>query len=207
MLKVTEIEPQKRNKNRYNIYINENFAFGLDEEIVAKYDVCVNKELTQEFLTDVLFAEEKSKAMDSALNYLSYTAKSEKEIRKKLSEKEYEEDIIDYVIEKLKGFGYIDDIALGHALIKDRQIFKKVGKRVIAQDLFHKGIPKETVDELMQETYDEDEEFQRALTLAQKKLSTLEGDRYKIKGKLYAFLSRKGYVSNIISQVMNELEI
>lgn len=39
MNKITNVEVQKKNKNRVNVYIDEEFAFGCDAEIVYKYGI------------------------------------------------------------------------------------------------------------------------------------------------------------------------
>ena len=45
---ITKIEAQKK-KGRYNIYLNDAFAFGVDEATVVKYALFKGTELTKEF--------------------------------------------------------------------------------------------------------------------------------------------------------------
>ena len=66
-MKITRIESQK-NINRVNIYIDNKFAFGLTDEIRYKYDLHTNKEIDEEFIEDVLKAEEQNKVINKALN-------------------------------------------------------------------------------------------------------------------------------------------
>ena len=53
---------------------------------------------------------------DKALTYLSATRKTEKEIRRFLAEKGYLSAVVEYVLEKLRGYDFVNDEEYAEAL-------------------------------------------------------------------------------------------
>ena len=62
MGKITAIEVQRKNKKRYNVYIDDSFAFGVHEDVLILHKLTVGMELSTAFKEEVLVAEEQSKA-------------------------------------------------------------------------------------------------------------------------------------------------
>ncbi|MDR7870757.1 MAG: RecX family transcriptional regulator [Tissierellaceae bacterium] len=202
-MKITDITPQKRNE-RVNIYIDGKFAFGLDEELRYKYDLFVDKEVTKEFIDDVLKAEEQNKVIFSALNILSYSQRSEKEVYTKLMRKGYEEEHVLKAIEYCKERNYINDRLFAESFIKDKTNLNKYGSVRIRYDLIAKGIDKEIIDEVLE--LDFDDEYSRAYELASKKIKSYRNDdRNAIYRKLGGFLQRKGYSYDVVMKVLREV--
>lgn len=148
------------------------------------------------------------KALDCALYFLGHRKRSEKEIITKLRQKDYEDVDIEETLVKLRELGFIDDADFAQSLINDRRNFSKVGKRVLVQELRAKGIDGEIIDEMVSLNATDESEFENALALAEKKAANLSGqDSQAIKNKLYQFLLRKGYSSNIIARVLRHLAL
>jgi len=202
-MKITEILPQKRN-NRVNIYIDGEFAFGLDEELRFKYDLYVGKEVSQDFIDEVIKAEEEKKVINQALNLLSYGARSRKELYKRLAKKGYEEEQIEKAIAFCEKYGYINDHEYAKSFIRDRIKLKKHGSRRIRYDLISKGIGQEVIDQVLD--IDEDEEYERALELAKKRIKSYKNDnKQAIYRKLGGYLARRGYPYSVVTKVLREV--
>jgi len=131
MKKITKIEQQKKNKSRYSIFINEEYSFSVSEDAVVKYSLAKNMELDDDFLEDILKAEEQNKANSYGLKLLSYRGRSEKEIRDKMREKGYELEIVEKTTEFLKEYDYINDSVFAENFIKDRINIKKLGEKTL----------------------------------------------------------------------------
>ena len=58
-MKITSIEPQKRNKDRFSIYIDDKFYMGVNQDVVLKHFLTKGMEVDEEFLNDVIKTEEK----------------------------------------------------------------------------------------------------------------------------------------------------
>lgn len=202
-MKITDIMPQKRN-GRVNIYINNSFAFGLNEELRFKYDLYVDKEITQDFINDVLKAEEQNKVLNHAFNILSYGQNSKKSLYTKLMKKDYEEEHVLRAIEYCEERDYIDDKAYAKSFIKDKVNLKKHGSNRIRYDLISKGVSKDIIDEVLDLNFDE--EYERALELADKKVKSYKNDDTNaIYRKLGGFLTRRGYPYDIVTKVLRQI--
>lgn len=201
---ITRIENQKRNLNRVNIYIDNKFAFGLTDDIRYKYDLHTNKEIDNDFIEDILKAEEERKVINAALNILSYRQRSIKELREKLKEKGYDSLFIEKAIDYCSEQNYLNDEEFSISYIKDKQYLNKLGSKRIKYELINKGVSKDIIDEVLQ--VNPEYEFNIALDLANKKLSSYKNDdRNSIYRKLGGFLQRKGYPFDIIKKVLDQV--
>ncbi|QQY78968.1 regulatory protein [Keratinibaculum paraultunense] len=204
-MKITKIEQQKNNKERVNVYIDDKFAFGLMIEIKYKYDLQENMEINEEYIEKVLREEELSKAKDQALKFLTYRQRSEKEIIDKLRKKGFEESIIDDTLNYLKKYKLVDDVEFAKAFMKDKINLNKFGPIRIKHELYKKGIDNTIIEKVLEENDNEDE-YNRALNLAKKKLPSYKNDdKNAIYRKLGGFLQRKGYSYDCIFKVLKEL--
>jgi len=148
------------------------------------------------------------------LNFVSYRQRSEKEITDRLAKylskyrllPEEQKEIESRVYSNLEKDGYLDDVAFASTYIKAIVDSKKsVSKIKIYQFLLRKGIPKDTIEELLQ-LLPEDFIEQSVMKDAQKKLKTLRvGDVFTKKRKLSTYLFRKGYPSDVIRSVVDSL--
>src|ERR1043166_5243547 len=132
---VTKIEQQKRRPQRANVYVDDEFAFGAHIDVIVAWGLKNGDEVDQTTIDAILTQEEFSLARDLAVRYLSYRARSEKEVREKLIEKEFDPATIDAVIGHLRQIGYVDDVKFARAFIHDAQLRKPSGKRLLQQKL------------------------------------------------------------------------
>lgn len=202
-MRITNLEYQK-NKKRINVYIDNKFAFGIDEEIRFKYSIHVDDEVSEEFVKDVLKAEEQLKVNNHALRLLAYRQRSEKEIEIALRRKDYEEENINYTLDYLKRNKYINDEYFAKSFIADKQNLNGYGYQRIKYELIKKGIDKEIIESYL--INDSDEEFELALNIGRKKLKSYSNqDKNAIWRKLGGFLQRRGYSYEIVSKVLRTL--
>jgi regulatory protein len=193
IMKITNIEQQKKNKNRMSIYIDNEYAFGLNISIYEKYNLKKDMELTEEFVEEVLINEEKNKAVNQGLRILTASQKTEREIREKLGVLDFENNIIDYAVDYLKDQKYIDDEQYAESFINDQLNFNKDGRRKIRTKLYRKGIDREIIDEKIS-VIDEDVFIENALTVARKRLKAMTfSDEHERDQKIFRFLFYKGY--------------
>ncbi len=202
-MKITSIEPQK-NKNRVNVYVDNVFSIGIDEELRFKYKLEVGMEVDDTFIEDILMAEEKSKALNYTLNLLSYRQRSEKEIYNSLKRKGFEESYIENAMDYCRENGYLNDKTFAESFIRDKINLNKLGPQRIKYELMLKGISKDIIDESL--IVDSDDQYDAAMELALKKLNSYKNDdKNSIYRKLTGFLGRKGYSYDIISKVLKEI--
>ena len=205
MAKITKIEVQKKNKERVNLFLDEEYAFSLSMELVYKEGLKKNQEIDSKRLEFLADEESIIRCKNSALKTIERNFKTEKEVIEKLREKGYGENAINKSIEFLKEYNFINDINYTKAYIKDK--LNSFGSQKIKYNLIQKGIAKEIVEEALDDS-NKDNERNTAFNLAKKKLDVIkkkESDNYKISGKLYRYLMSRGYGYDIVNEVVKEV--
>lgn len=205
-MKITNIEQQKKNKNRMSIYIDNEYAFGLNISIYEKYNLKKDMEVTEEFVEEVLINEERNKAVNQGLKFLTASQKTEKEVREKLEVLDFEKEIIDYAVDYLKDQRYIDDEQYTKSFINDQLSFSKDGRRKIRTKLYRKGIDMETLDRMISGIADE-VFVENALSVARKRLKSMTfKDVDERDQKIFRFLFYKGYDFDIVKKAVGIID-
>lgn len=201
---ITKIEAQKRSKDRVNIYVDEEYFMAVYAELVYTHSLKKGMEIDKESLESLLHDEMYIKAKNKALSILSKSDQSEKKLREKLLN-DYDENIVEEVIEFLKGYKLINDNLLAEKIVHDNMNLSKFGKNKIKQNLYNKGIAASDIQDAISQI-DPDEEYENAKYLAEKRLKRLKGeDKNKINQKIYQHLAYKGFNYDIIKRVLREL--
>ena len=91
MLKITDIQPQKHDPSRLNVYLDGEFAFGI-ARVVAPW-LKVGQEISTETMAELIEKDQREKAYQRALNYLSYRVRSEEEVRRNLRKHEVPDQV------------------------------------------------------------------------------------------------------------------
>lgn len=198
-MKITNIEIQKKNKNRVNLYIDDKFECGLSLETIMKNHLKVGQELGEKELNFYKNDSEKEVALNKALGYIAKYQKSERELKKYLKDKEFEQDVVEYVAEKLKSYGFVDDKVFATNFVKSKT--NNQGKRKIASILKQKGVNETLVDEVLDEFACDSEKID---AVAKKYLKNKPLD-IKTKQRAYRYLSSRGYESGDILPCLNRI--
>lgn len=202
---ITKIEVGKRNKERVNIYIDNEYAFSISAELVYKENIKVKDEINVERLKKLADEDNYIKCKNSALKIIERTYKSEKELRDKLVLKGYDDHIIKQTINFLREYNLLNDTNYAKMYVKDRS--RNQGKNKIKYTLIQKGIDENIIEEELNKI-DKDEIKEVAYEMALKKyrvLSKRENDNYKLTQKLYRFLMGKGYDYDLIKDVVKSI--
>lgn len=148
-------------------------------------------------------------AKNYSLRLLSFRPRSESELTLKLkayiAKKHFANDLIANVISNLKELKFIDDIEFSKWWIDQRNRTSIRGNQLIRYELKNKGISIEIINSLLSQT-DKNLEFEKADLLLKKQISKLPkmSDPRKTKTKLYNFLFRRGFSSELIYKVIDE---
>lgn len=202
---ITKIEVGKRNKERVNIYIDEEYAFSISAELVYKENIKVKDKIDVDSLKKLADEDNYIKCKNTALKIIERTYKSEKELAQKLALKGYDDHIIKRTINFMKEYNLLNDNNYATMYVKDKS--KNVGKRKIKYSLLQKGIDEEVIESEL-EKINNDEIKANAYEMAYKKykvLSKRENDNYKLTQKLYRFLMGKGYDFDLIKDVVKSI--
>ncbi|MBN2030827.1 RecX family transcriptional regulator [bacterium] len=207
---ITQIETQKRNVHRLNIYLNGTFAFGLEEEVALRHHLHEGDRLKESTIEEILLVEERTRAKEKALRLLAYRMRSVEELRKKLHEKGFTERIIEPVIQDLLRVGLLDDQQFATAYVQTRMVQKPMSTQLLRQELSFKGIGNDIAEQVIEEEYGARSETEVAVGLARKKMEQYRSGRIeskKMRKKVSDFLLRRGFNWDVIGEVMREIDI
>jgi len=200
--RITKIEQQKKNKKRYNIYINHQYAFSVHEDLLVSQRLLKGKELDEEQIKELLFEEEENKAWQKALRYLNVKPRTEAEIKKYLQHSGFEEETISLIVPKLKERQFLNDQKYAEIYVEDRLKFKPRGKRLLEHELKRKGIKEQDIQKSI-EDLDETKEYELAVQLIKKRLNQYLGlDWSTLQRRLGGYLMRKGFTYEVIYKVL-----
>jgi regulatory protein len=204
---ITSISPQKRHRNRYSLFVDQQFFAGVDAAVVETLGLKKGLEVDTKQLSTILEQEEYQRAKNYLFRLLSRRLYSCAEVRKKLTERGYEPALIEKVIIEFINRAWLDDTQFATQWTESRLRSKPRGIALIRRELFQKGIEKEIISEILAKYTDSEAEFDRAVTaLKKKKNYTTEPDLVKRKRKIYAYLARRGFNHETIDKVMNQLK-
>ena len=141
-----------------------------------------------------------------AINYISGKLKTKYEVRLKLKENGFAEDVIDEVLDILEKEEYLNDKVYCEIFIEDKKKLNGYGKNKIKSLLIQKGISKNIFEDFLNE-FEYDEEFDNALKMGIKKLELLsnEEDNFKKKQKIINYLTYRGFGFDVINDVLKEI--
>lgn len=204
---ITKIELQRNDPRRKSVFINGKFAFGAEAELISDFNLEENKSLTPAQLKQILWAIDRAKLKERALRLLSIRPRSEKELKEKLRLKGAGLKLIEDVISDLKEKELIDDQKFAYSWASSRISNKPMGKFLLKQELFKKGIKKETIDQVINDTYKEEEELELARTLLLKKSRIYKNwDDLKTKKRMADLLLRRGFPYEVVKQAVKGLK-
>lgn len=137
-------------------------------------------------------------AYETALYLLQYREQSEKDLTRKLKDRDYEAEEIEEAMEKLKYYGYIDDETLAEDLFETYRKRGIYGDAYIQRKLKEKGL--ETEQHLSLE-----EETGSAIVLLQKKA---KGNPKLLTDyrRAAAFLMRRGFSRSAMTVALREFD-
>lgn len=203
--KITQIVFQKKRKNRCSIFLDDEFAFGLNEDVVFQYGLKKGDVLTEKQIEEILNSEEKKSAKERALNFLSYRDRSEKEMRTKLRQVGFDENIIELTINDLKRLKLIDDKKFAASFARGKMISKPMGAYLLKRELQQKGIEKDVIEQAVEKVFAENDQFSIAFKIAEQKVKRIKNlEEAKKKKRVSDFLLRRGFNWDVVSQVMEQ---
>ncbi len=207
MKKITAITAQKKNPNRVNISLDDEFAFGLSR-IVAAW-LSVGQVLSDEKIAALQLADAREVAYQKAMRFLSYRARSVQEVRDNLEKHEIPETVIEEVLKRLQEANLLNDQEFAQAWVENRNTFRPRSRRALAMELRHKGLDDEVVQDVLDQNVDEDALALEAARKYLRKVQKLEWPDFR--QKLGSFLGRRGFsygvIAPVLQQVWSELHV
>jgi regulatory protein len=197
---ITALRFQKRNKDRVNVYLDGQFAFGLAAVEAARLQV--GQALSDDDVAQLRKQDEVERTYERALNFLSYRPRSEAEVRRNLRKKNVEDEVIEPVVERLTRAGLLNDREFARYWVENRLQFNPRGTRALRQELWEKGVPDSVIAETL-EGFDEEAAACRVAEAGAHRLAHLEPRDFH--RRLAAYMARRGFSYAVIRPLVEEM--
>ncbi len=198
--KISALKVQQRNPRRVNVYLDGEFAFGLERE--AAVWLKIGQELSDEKIAQLQKDDEGEKAYLRALRLLSYRPRSEAEVRKRLAQRGVPESMLEEVLERLQRSGLIDDARFARDWAENRSEFRPRSRRALTIEMRQRGIDEESINQAVASLDDNALAYQAALKYS-RRLDGLEWQAFR--QKLGSFLGRRGFSYDVAAPVVRRV--
>lgn len=187
-------------KKRMMIHTEEGVSFVLYKGEIRRFALQEGEEIAsevyEEIRTDILIKRARKRAMF----LLEKMDRTESQLRNKLRQGFYGEDLIDDAIAYVKKYHYIDDNRYAQTYVRYQK--ERKSKRQIKMDLMQKGVDREIIEQAIETEYESESEQELILKWIEKRKYKIEESDIKEKQKMYQFLMRKGFRSEDILHVL-----
>ena len=201
---ISALEPQKKKKDRYNVFIDGEYFCSLSADSCIVFDIKPGREIEEDELKRAVLSDNTQYAFDCAISLISFKMRTKAELTEKLIGRKIDEQAIEAAMEKLAKYGYVNDEQYADEFLQSAVAAGRYGRKVIAYKLKKKGIDEPTIENVMQ-TFSSEEEKQAAkkqMELLNKKYQN--EDAYKKRSKIFATLARRGFDYDIINTLFSE---
>lgn len=203
---ITEITQQKRKKDRYNIFLDGEYAGSLNTEMMVLGGIKLNAEISTDDFSKILRKDNDKYAFDLALKAIAAKRRTIFETRTYLLGKEIEESSVDVAIKKVLEYGYLNDLEYAKEIVSYYINAEKFGRMNVAYKLKTKGVDEDIINSAMQAFTPEIESKiaeKHYIKLAKKYQNLSPFER---KGKISRTLTAKGFSFEIITHIISTKE-
>jgi len=200
-VKITALEPQKRNERRVSVFLDGAFLFGLSRETVGALGLRVGREVDRAELDRIAHEEQLHEARQYAFLLLSYKARTKSELTQRLTRKGFSPDVVSRTLQRLAELKMVDDAGFAKRFAEDRIAIGHKGKWRVRGELLKRGINRQQIDAAIEQAPDE---TAAAREVAEKYLSRNRRlEPAVLKRRLYALLARRGFSPDTIRTVLD----
>lgn len=195
--KVTALKVQKHHPNRVNVYLDNEFSFGLSRITAAWLQV--GQELSPSKIAKLQADDAREVAYMQALRFLDYRPRSRAEVRRNLEKHSVPAEVINDVFKRLERSGLVNDERFAQDWVENRSEFRPRSRRALAYELHQRGLDELAINKALEGLNEETMAYQAALRQARR----FEGLPLRdFNNKLGSFLARRGFSYEIIKQVV-----
>ena len=189
-----KIEKYKKIKDDlYRVLLSNGEVIDIYEDVILENNLLYKSEIEQELLDKINIENNYQLAYNNAVKYIMVRLRSINEIKVYLSKKNYSNDVIEKVIDKLIKSKLLDDEVFTKAYINDKLNFTNMGKYKLINELTTKMKVDNNIIYNVLESY-EDIWNDRIEYLISKYLKS--NKKYSgnvLKNKIYVYLVNLGY--------------
>lgn len=176
MPKITKIEVQKNNKERFNLYLDDEFEMGIDIDTFVYFNLKKGQLVEAAEMEKIQKYEQYRQAINIAIQYLSYRKRTEHEVAQHLAKKDISESVIADVLDYCHKQNLIDHKDYANSLKNTMILTTDKGPEIFKQKLREAGIEQNIIDEYAL-LYNEEQPLDKIIKLANKILKQKKGHK------------------------------
>jgi regulatory protein len=201
--KVTALKIQRHHPNRVNVYLDNEYSFGLSRITAAWLQV--GQELSPTKIAKLKAEDEREIAYIQALRYLDYRPRSRAEVRRKLEKHDISAEVINDVFKRLERSGLVNDERFAQDWVQNRSDFRPRSRRALAYELRQRGLNDTAIEKALEGLNEETLAYQAAVRQSRR----YEGlEMRDFRNKLGSYLARRGFsyeiIKNVVARVWEE---
>jgi regulatory protein len=202
---ITKLSQQKRRPNRRNVFLDGQFAFGCNLNVIAKFRLREGMQLTDAQVSEIEQGEVRQECFDKAIEYLQRRLHSRSELSTKLMRREYGRPIVEGVLDDLMRLGYVDDERFARTKASSAAEHKKHGRRRAMVELLKSGVKGDVARRALDQVYQNHDSIAVARDLAARHAGRLgKLDPAVARRRLAGMLLRRGFDFEDIKPVVDE---
>jgi regulatory protein len=195
--KVTALKIQKHHPNRINVYLDNEYSFGLSRITAAWLQV--GQELSPTKIAKLQAEDAREVAYIQALRFLDYRPRSRAEVQRNLERHAVPSDVINDVFKRLERSGLVNDERFAQDWVENRSEFRPRSRRALAYELHQRGLDDSAIEKALEGLNEETMAYQAALKQSRRYSDLPLRD---FNNKLGSFLARRGFSYDVIKQVV-----
>jgi len=205
---ISELTETQNRSGRFRVAINGVALGDLTLDFVADSGVREGKTITRFQGVEMINAVDRTAVLDKALDLLAVRARSSRDLSIRLRRAGARDPDISWAVSRLAAQGFVDDAAYARGVARAKALAGGVSRRKVITVLRQKGIAADVATEAIEATLVDVslDEYGAALAAAEKRVRALSGlEPAKKRQRLYAFLARRGYESDVVRRVITEV--
>ncbi len=176
--------------------------------VVASLDLRVDRELGAAEVGALVAAAERAEALDAALRFLSWRARSRAELARHLGDRGHPALAAEAAIRRCEELGYVDDLSFALSFVRDRIRLRPRGRRSLLSELRARGVEPAIAEEAVRDAFaalgtSERELLRRVAAGRARALASLDPERAR--RRLSGYLLRRGFAVDEVRAVVDEL--
>jgi regulatory protein len=185
--------------------VDGKLSFSLDSNTLTRSGIHIGEEISENEIQTLVQMDEFFRARDYGLLLLSYRDRSVRELRMRLLDRDFHQEVVEELIDYLSDQGLVDDRIFTEKWIDHTLEARPMGAMRIRYELRSKFVDDSIIDEVLQSKVDSDVERDLARRAASKKIRALEGYPVETaRRRLQRFMRSRGFQFDIIYEVLKE---
>lgn len=203
--KIESIKKIRGRKDWFYCNLNNGSYIEVSGSMLLYFELHEGKTLNRDELSDIRKKSEDSLAKFKALRLLSYRARSEKELARKLKEKGVRFTAAKKAVGDMKDLNLIDDEDFSLRFTRDLLRRKPAGRFLLQSELKKKGVAEQVIDRVLDQVFEEFNETELAHDcMVQWIKRHPRVSEFEQRNKLSQYLYQRGFTWAIIEEVLGD---